>query len=90
MPVHNNYVENIIRPFAQGRRVWLFANNPLGARDSANLFSLVNVARANDLDLSAYLSHLFEQLPAADTVEALEVLLPWHVRDLLRTARRAA
>ena len=90
VPAHNNYVENLIRPFSQGRRVWLFANNPLGARASANLFSLVSTARANGLDPSAYLTHLFERLPAADTLEALEALLPWNVREVLRTARRAA
>ncbi len=89
VPVHNNDVENIIRPFSQGRRVWLFANNPFGARASANLFSLVSTARANGLDPSAYLTHLFEHLPAADTVEALEALLPWNLRDVLRTTRRA-
>ncbi len=89
-PVHNNYTENQIRPFAQGRRVWLFANNPLGARASANLFSLVSTARANGLDPSAYLTYLFEQLPAADTVEALEALLPWNARGALPAARRAA
>ena len=87
---HNNYTENQIRPFAQGRRVWLFANNPFGARASANLFSLVSTARANGLDPSEYLTYLFEQLPAADTVEAIEALLPWNVRDVLRAARRAA
>ena len=90
VPAHNNSVENLIRPFSQGRRVWLFANNPLGARASANLFSLVSTARANGLDASAYLTHLFERLPAADTLEALEALLPWNVREVLRTARRAA
>ena len=90
VPAHNNYVENIIRPFAQGRRVWLFANNPLGARASANLFSLVSTARANGLEPSAYLTYLFEQLPAADTVEALEALLPWNLRSTLPAARRAA
>ncbi len=79
VPVHNNYVKNIIRPFSQGRRVWLFAHNPFGARASANLFSLLATARANGLDPSVYLNHLFEQLPAADTVEALEALLPWNV-----------
>jgi transposase len=90
VPVHNNHVENIIRPFAQGRRVWLFANNPFGARASANLFSLVATARANGLEPAAYLNHLFEQLPAADTVEALEALLPWNVRGALSADRRAA
>ncbi|MHB1541005.1 MAG: transposase domain-containing protein [Steroidobacteraceae bacterium] len=46
------------------------------ARASANLLSLVATAPANGLEPSAYLTHLFEQLPAAETVEALEALLP--------------
>lgn len=90
MPAHNNYVENLIRPFSQGRRVWLFANNPHGARASANLYSLVATARANGLEPFAYLSLLFERLPAADTVEAREALLPWNVRGSVPAARRAA
>ena len=84
VPIHNNAVENEIRPFSQGRRVWLFANNPLGARASANLFSLVSSARANGLEPYAFLNYVFENLPAADTVEALEALLPWNVRPVLK------
>jgi transposase len=87
VPIHNNAVENEIRPFSQGRRVWLFANNPLGARASANLFSLVSSARANGLEPYAYLNHVFENLPAAETVDALEALLPWNVRGNLRADR---
>jgi transposase len=90
VPAHNNYLENLIRPFSQGRRVWLFANNPLGARASANLYSLVATARANGLEPCAYLNFLFENLPAAETVEALEALLPWSARTSLPTIRRAA
>jgi len=77
VPAHNNYLENQIRPFAIGRRAWLFANNPFGARASANLYSLVSTARANGLEPYAYLRHLFEQLPVASTVDALEALLPF-------------
>jgi transposase len=90
VPAHNNYLENLIRPFSQGRRVWLFANNPLGARASANLYSLVATARANGIEPGAYLNFLFENLPAADTVEALEALLPWNARSSLPAVRRAA
>jgi transposase len=90
VPAHNNYIENIIRPFSQGRRVWLFANNPLGATASANLYSLVATARANGLEPGAYLNFLFEKLPAAETVEALEALLPWNARSSLPATRRAA
>jgi Transposase IS66 family len=57
VPIHNNATENEIRPFSQGRRVWLFAHNPLGARASANLFSLVGSARANGLEPYRYLHY---------------------------------
>jgi transposase len=90
VPAHNNYIENLIRPFSQGRRVWLFANNPFGARASANLYSLVATARANGLEPGAYLNFLFENLPAAETVAALEALLPWNARSSLPANRRAA
>lgn len=54
------------------------------------VYSLVATARANGLEPSAYLNFLFENLPAAETVEALEALLPWNVRSSLPATRRAA
>lgn len=88
VPVDNNYLENAIRPFSQGRRAWLFAQNPYGAKASANLYSLVSCARVNGLEPHAYLLHLLEELPRANTAEALEALLPWNVKPVLK-ARRA-
>ena len=90
VPVDNNYLENQIRPFAQGRRAWLFAHNPYGAASSANLYSLVACARVNGLEPYAYLLHLLEELPKASTAEALEALLPWNVKPVLRAQRAAA
>jgi transposase len=89
VPVDNNYLENQIRPFAVGRRSWLFAHNPHGARASANLYSLVSCARVNGLEPYAYLLHLLGELPKAATVAALEALLPWNVKPLLRQSRHA-
>ena len=90
VPIHNNDTENRIRPFAQGRRVWLFCHNSFGARASANLFSLVSTCRENGIEPYAYLNFIFERLPAADNLEALEALLPWNARAALPAARRAA
>jgi len=90
VPIHNNDTENRIRPFAQGRRVWLFCHNPFGARASANLFSLVSTARDNGIEPYAYLNFIFERLPAAHSLEALEALLPWNARAALPATRRAA
>jgi transposase len=89
-PVDNNYLENQIRPFAQGRRLWLFAHNPYGACSSANLYSLVSCARVNGLEPQAYLLYLLEELPKAATAEELEALLPWNVKPALQTRRIAA
>jgi transposase len=90
VPVDNNYLENQIRPFALGRRAWLFAETEYGAKASANLYSLVSCARVNGLEPYAYLAHLLEELPAASTAEALEALLPWNVKPALQTRRAAA
>lgn len=80
MPIDNNYTEQQIKQFAIGRKAWMFSHDCVGAQASANLYSLVMTARANAVEPFAYLSHLFEHLPAATTVEQIESLLPWNVK----------
>ena len=84
MMLYNNRVENDIRPFAVGRRAWLFMDTQYGATASANLYSVVGTCRANGINPHAYLTHLFEQLPRATTLTELEALLPWNVKPLLK------
>ncbi len=43
-------------------------------------------ARANGVEPFAYLRYVFDQFPIATTVEALEALLPWNVKALLKAA----
>ena len=74
--ISNALAENAIRPFAVGRRNWLFADTPRGAKASATCYSLIETAKANGLEPSAYLSHVLQHIGAADTVEKLEALLP--------------
>jgi transposase len=85
VPIHNNFVERQIKQYALGRKLWMFVYDKVGAQASANLFSLVMTARANGLEPFQYLSYLFEHLPSASTVEAIEALLPWNVKPLLKT-----
>ena len=75
----NNLAENAIRPFVVGRKAWLFSNSQKGARASANLYSLVETAKACGLEPYAYLKEVFTRLPAAETVEEIEQLLPWNM-----------
>jgi len=78
-PIDNNHAENCIRPFVVGRKNWLFSTSVEGAKASANLYSLVESAKANDLEPSAYLKTVFTLLPQATTVEDIEALLPWNI-----------
>jgi transposase len=84
VPAHNNRVENDIRPFAVGRRAWLFLDTQRGAHASANIYSLASTCRANGINALAYFTYLYEQLPRATTAADLEALLPWNVKPLLK------
>jgi transposase len=75
----NNAVENAIRPFVVGRKNWLFSCTPEGARASAAIYSLIETAKANDLEPYWYLKHLFENLPEAMSEEDFQALLPQQI-----------
>jgi transposase len=84
LPLDTNRVESTIRSFVLGRKAWLFGNTVGGARARANLYSLVETAKANGIERWAYLTYLFERLPAATQPTEIEGLLPHRVdRDAL-------
>ena len=87
VPLDNNRCENAIRPFVVGRKGWLFNDTVKGAVASANLYSLVETAKASGVEPHAYLSHLFEKVPHAKGVEDFEALLPWNVKHALPTSQ---
>ena len=80
LPIENNRAEQAIRPFALGRRAWLFSDTPEGAEASCGVYSIVTTARANGLMPMRYLEWLLDEMPNAPDVEeesALERLMPW-------------
>jgi transposase len=79
LPLDTNLVENAIRPFVVGRKAWLFADTMAGARASANLYSLIETAKANRIEPWRYLHHLFDILPTIAHPGELEPLLPQHI-----------
>ena len=81
LPVDNNPIENSLRPFVVGRRSWLFASTPDGARASAVIYSLIETAKACGREPYAWLLYVLERLPLAKTVDDVEALLPWNVHD---------
>ena len=55
-----------------------------GANASANLYSLIETAKANGIEPYAYLKRLFTELLQASTVEDIEALLPIRNIDVQR------
>ena len=86
--ISNAGAENAIRPFALGRKAWLFADTSQGAKASATCYSLIETAKANGLEPSAYIHYVLKHVADADTLEKLEALLPWNA-DLPTTKKVA-
>lgn len=88
VPIHNNTAEQQNKHYAVGRKNWVFNYNEIGAKASANLYSLVLTCRANGVIPFDYLEYVFEFLPVAKGVEDIEALLPWRVKPILEERRR--
>ena len=60
------------------RKNWLFSANPKGAASSAIVYTMVEMAKANDLNTYKYLTYLLSQRPDDEmSDEQLEQLAPW-------------
>ena len=79
MTPDNNLAENAIRPFVIGRKNWIFAGTPDGAKARADLYSLIETAKANNLEPYKYLRYLFEKIPFAECKEDYKALLPMNL-----------
>ena len=70
---------NAIRQFVIGRKNWLFSTSVDGAKASANLYSLIETAKANGLEPYAYLKRLFTELPNVVGYDDVDKLLPEYI-----------
>jgi len=82
--ISNAGAENAIRPFAVGRRRWLFCDTPHGAKASALHYSLIETAKANGLNPDEYYRYILPRIAEADSVEKWEALLPWNVKEAIK------
>lgn len=74
----NNLSENAIRPFAVGRKNWLFSDSVEGANASAVVYTMVEMAKAHDLNVYGYLKFLLDHRPTKEmTDNQLAELAPW-------------
>jgi len=73
--VDNNHIENLMRPWAMGRKSWLFAGSELAGKRAAMVMSLVQSARLHGHDPWVYLKDVLERLLAHPN-NRIDELLP--------------
>lgn len=88
VPIHNNDPEQQNKHFAVGRKNWLFNQHEIGAKASANLYSMTLTSRRHGLVPSEYFEYVFEHLPAARCPADYEALLPWNVKPVLERRKK--
>ncbi|ECF7008055.1 IS66 family transposase, partial [Salmonella enterica subsp. enterica] len=74
LPIDNNWAENQMRPWALGRKNWLFAGSLESGQRAANVMSLVQSARLNGIDPYAYLADVLRRLPTHPDSQIDELL----------------
>lgn len=86
VPSSNNLAESAMRPFAVGRKSGLFWDSVKGAESSIIVYSLAEMAKANEIEPYEYLLPVLSMLPylgKSTDHEELEKLMPrqpavWH------------
>ncbi|HVY53744.1 MAG TPA: IS66 family transposase [Gammaproteobacteria bacterium] len=78
--IDNNLLENAIRPFALGRKNWLFAGSPSGAKAGAILYSLIETCKANNVEPYKYFCAMLHSLRHCKSAEDYQKLLPQFIQ----------
>ncbi len=83
VPIDNNFIERQIKPWAMGRRAWLFCGSELAGQRAAIVMSLVQSAKLNGHEPWAYLRDVLERLPSHPN-NRIDELLPhrWEQPDV--------
>jgi transposase len=76
--IDNNPSERALRPIALGRKNWLFAGSDGGGETAANIYTLIETAKANELNPEKYLHYVLANIQDYNS-QKLADLLPWNV-----------
>lgn len=77
--IDNNLLENTIRPFALGRKNWLFMGSPEGAKAGAILYSLIETCKTHNIKPYKYLCEMLHNIRLCKTDDDYQKLLPQNI-----------
>lgn len=78
--IDNNLVENAIRPFALGRKNWLFNGSPAGAKAGAIFYSLIETCKTNNIEPCKYFCTMLHQVRRCKSEDDYRKLLPQFIQ----------
>lgn len=83
VPIDNSASERAIRTFCIGKKNWMFHNSAKGASASANVYSISETAKLNNLRPYYYFKYILTELPKLSDEKGnidpakLDYLMPW-------------
>ncbi|MBF0266241.1 MAG: IS66 family transposase [Gammaproteobacteria bacterium] len=86
LQIDNNAAERSIKPFVIGRKNWLMNQTARGANASALLYSLMQTAKANNLEPYAFLRYILTEIPLLGRhhlTEELDQFMPWNMNETI-------
>ena len=76
--IDNNATEREIKVLVMARKNFLFVNSVEGADALDIYFSLIQTARAHNIELGVYLAAIFKAIPRCKSFDDYEDLRPWN------------
>lgn len=77
--IDNNAAERSMRVIALGRKNWLFAGSDRGGETAANMYTIIETAKLNNIEPWAYLTYVLTNIQNHNSQKIAE-LLPWNVK----------
>ncbi len=85
LEMDNGRSERAIKPFVIGRKNWMFCDSIAGARAAEILYSIIETAKAHQIEPYSYLRYVLTHIPNVTTEKELEALLPFNIDRTLLT-----
>ena len=77
--IDNNTAERALRSVAVGRKKWLFVRSDKGGKTAAIIYTILETAKLNNINLVKYLHKVFDTIQDYQS-NKLQNLLPWNIK----------
>lgn len=77
--IDNNASERAMRPIALGRKNWMFAGSDRGGETAADMYTIIETAKLNNINPWKYLRHVLATIQDHNSQKMVD-LLPWNVK----------